>query len=285
MPKSISPLRYPGGKTRVAKDLVNLFPSFTEYREPFLGGGSVFFQTITDANPEKCWINDLNSDLYLFWDSVKNSIEDLVKEIVRLRAKYYGRGKELYLHLKQQSVTHSPLDSAVRFFILNRITYSGLTDSGGYSNESFEKRFTLSSIHKLMEVSCLLEGVEITNSDYSDMLSIPGKDVFLFLDPPYYSPRNSKLYGVNGSLHTEFDHYRFVETVQDCKHQWLITYDDDPLIRELFKDYRIMDLNLQYGMSQSNGSAKIGKEIIITNYEPCPILESGKKLGGLFDNE
>jgi len=273
MQKSISPLRYPGGKTRVAKDLVNLFPSFTEYREPFLGGGSVFFQTITHGNPNKCWINDLNSDLYFFWDSVKNSLDELVNEIVELREKYYGRGKELHRYLKTQSVTHSPIESAVRFFILNRITYSGLTESGGYSNESFEGRFTLSSISKLIEASYLLQGVEITNLDYSDMLSVPGSDVFLFLDPPYYSPRKSKLYGVNGSLHTEFDHYRFVETVKNSKHRWLITYDDDPFIRDLFKDYRVVDLNLQYGMSQSNGSAKIGKEIIITNYEPCQISE------------
>lgn len=123
-----------------------------------------------------------------------------------------------------------------------------------------------------MEASHLLQGVEITNYDYSDLLLMGGKDVFLFLDPPYYSPRNSKLYGVNGSLHTGFDHYRFMETVQNCKHQWLITYDDDPLIRGLFKDYRIIDWDLQYGMSQSNGSAKIGKEIIITNYKPDSLL-------------
>ncbi len=116
-----------------------------------------------------------------------------------------------------------------------------------------------------------LQSVEITNFDYSELLLRPGNDVFLFLDPPYYSPRKSKLYGVHGMLHTEFDHYRFMETVKDCKHKWLITYDDDPLIRDLFKDYRIIDMNLQYGMSQSNGSAKIGKEIIITNYKPASI--------------
>ena len=179
-------------------------------------------------------------------------------------AKIIRRG----ISVKQQSVPQPPLQTAVRFFILNRITYSGLTDSGGFSNESFEKRFTLSSINKLIEVSHLLQGVEITNYDYSDLLLMQGKDVFLFLDPPYYSPRNSKLYGVNGSLHTGFDHHRFVKTVQNCKHRWLITYDDDPLIRDLFKEYQIIDWDLQYGMSQSNGSARIGKEIIIMNYKP-----------------
>lgn len=274
MNKPISPLRYPGGKTRVAKYLVQLFPKFIEYREPFFGGGSVFFETISYVKPKKCWINDLNKDLYLFWVSVKRSADELVKEVVSLRENYYGRGKDLYLYLKPQSISQAPLETAIRFFILNRITYSGLTESGGYSNESFEKRFTASVINKLVEASCRLQGVEITNFDYSELLLTPGSDVFLFLDPPYYSPRKSKLYGVNGTLHTEFDHYRFMETVKDCKHKWLITYDDDPLIRDLFKDFRIIDMNLQYGMSQSNGSAKVGKEIIITNYEPPSIEKS-----------
>lgn len=273
MQKITSPLRYPGGKSRVANKIVELFPRFSEYREPFLGGGSVFLQTKTIIRPGKCWINDVNNDLYLFWDSLQKSVDELVNNILILRDRYWDKGKELYINLKPQSINQSNLQTAVRFFILNRITYSGLTDSGGFSNESFEKRFTLSSIDKLFEVSHILHDVMITNYDYSELLSLQGEDVFLFLDPPYYSPRNSKLYGVNGSLHTGFDHYRFVETVQNCKHKWLITYDDDPLIRELFKDYRIIDWDLQYGMSQTNGSAKIGKEIIILNYKPDSLLD------------
>lgn len=263
----LSPLRYPGGKNRVAKKIIKFFPDFIEYREPFVGGGSVFLQTKNCAFPEEYWINDLNKDLYCFWNSAKNSIDELVTKIYDLREKYHGRGKELYIYLKHQFDPQTPLEIAVRFFILNRITFSGLTDSGGYSQESFDKRFTISSINKLKGVYQLLQGVKITNYDYSELLSLGGKDVFLFLDPPYYSPRKSKLYGVKGSLHVGFDHQRFVETVQQCRHRWLITYDDHPLIRNYFSDYYITDWKLQYGMSQSNGSAKIGKEIIITNYK------------------
>lgn len=269
----LSPLRYPGGKNRVAKMLVELFPSFSEYREPFVGGGSVFLRTKSFVSPRKCWINDLNGDLYCFWDSAKNSIDELVSKINDLKEKFDGNGRQLYTFLKHEYDPQTPLEVAVRFFILNRITYSGLTDSGGYSNESFAKRFTLSSIIKLSEVSDLLQGVKITNRDYSELLSMQGKDVFLFLDPPYYSPRKSKLYGVNGSLHTDFDHSRFLKDLSSCKHNWLVTYDDHPFIRELFKDYYVHGWSLQYGMSQSKGSAKIGKEIIITNYKIEPLLQ------------
>jgi DNA adenine methylase len=272
MQNLLSPLRYPGGKNRVSKKLVELFPDFIEYYEPFVGGGSVFLQTEKIVHPEKCWVNDMNRDLYCFWDSAKNSIDELVAEIHDLREKYNGNGSQLYFYLKHQFDPQSSLDIAVRFFILNRITYSGLTDSGGYSSESYYKRFTLSSINKLSAVSHLLQGVKITNCDYSELLSNQGTGVFIYLDPPYYSPRNSKLYGVNGSLHTEFDHIRFVETIRNCKHDWLVTYDDHPFIRDLFKDYYIHSWNLQYGMSQSNGSAKIGKEIIITNYKIEPLI-------------
>ena len=99
------------------------------------------------------------------------------------------------------------------------------------------------------------------------MLVQDGKKVFLFLDPPYYSQRNSKLYGNNGDLHVQFDHELFAETVTNCKHNWLITYDNDQYIRGLYRDYYITDWSLQYGMNQSNGSTKRGRELIITNYK------------------
>ena len=267
MKRYTSPLRYPGGKSRVAKELLAFFPDFYEYREPFLGGGSVFFQTRTTLDGKSYWVNDLNTNLYCFWISARDTIDQLITEINELREQFAGNGKGLYFHLKNEYQTNSILNTAVRFFILNRITYSGLTDSGGYSNESFQKRFTDSSIEKLRRISVLLQNTVITNLDYSRMLVQDGEKVFLFLDPPYYSQRVSKLYGNNGDLHVQFDHQLFAESVTNCKHNWLITYDDNPYIRSLYQDYYITDWSLQYGMNRSNGITKRGHELIITNYK------------------
>ena len=95
-----------------------------------------------------------------------------------------------------------------------------------------------------------------------------GDNVFIFMDPPYYTATKSALYGRNGELHKGFDHERFAEEVKRCKHKWLITYDDCEYIRQMYKDYKIIPFNLMYGMRNvSKENTMKGNEIIITNYE------------------
>jgi DNA adenine methylase len=223
-----SPLRYPGGKSKAIKQIAKYLPkNFIEYREPFVGGASVFFYIKQFFPQVRCWINDLNEDLYLFWKSVQDNLQDLVAE-VEYQKDTYVNGKDLFKELTDSQIDFEDLigvERAARFFILNRITFSGTIESGGFSQESFEKRFTYSSIERLAELDSFLQGVYITNSDYSVLLEKPGKDVFIFLDPPYLSANQSRLYGKRGNLHTTFDHQRFARLLQNCSHQWMITYD------------------------------------------------------------
>lgn len=267
MAKFITPLRYPGGKSRVAKELVGYFPTFSSYREPFIGGGSVFLETKSTLPEKTYWINDLNQNLISFWIKTKNDLDNLVNEISSLKNQFSNDGRGLYEHLRNGYASNDTLKRAARFFILNRITFSGLTDSGGYSEESFKKRFTESSLEKLFLSSKLLNEVEITNLDYSTLLSEAGQDVFIFLDPPYFSQKDSKLYGESGNLHTDFRHDVFASEVLNCKHKWMITYDDSHYIRDLFQGNYFYDWDIQYGMGPKKGPLKRGKELIITNYK------------------
>ena len=156
---------------------------------------------------------------------------------------------------------------AVRFFVLNRITFSGIVDSGGYSQSAYEKRFTDSSIERVKNISSYLSGTKITNGDYTKALFQEGDNVFIFLDPPYWKATESKLYGVRGTLHTTFNHVQFAENMRKCQHKWLITYDDSPVIRELFAFAEIQEWTLQYGMNNyRKTSAAKGKELFIKNY-------------------
>jgi DNA adenine methylase len=94
-----------------------------------------------------------------------------------------------------------------------------------------------------------------------------GENVFIFLDPPYYSATNSALYGKNGNLHKLFDHVRFAENMKNCQHKWLITYDDSEYIRNLFSFANIIPWNLTYGMRNiTKNSDQTGKELFISNY-------------------
>ncbi len=271
-----SPLRYPGGKSKAINQIVEYLPDhFSEFREPFVGGGSVFIYLKQNFPDIKIWINDLNRELFLFWKFAQSDIAQLVKEIRHIKAKYTD-GKLLYTQLTTVDVNNlSDFERAVRFFVLNRITFSGTVESGGFSQEAFHKRFTDSSIERLEKLENILDkNVEITNLDYSYLLQRQGEKVFLFLDPPYFSATKSKLYGKDGDLHTSFQHQRFAELLQQCHHSWLITYDDSSEIRENFQWANISAWELQYGMNNYKqvGAAK-GKELFITNYEAKRYLE------------
>lgn len=264
-----SPLRYPGGKSRAIAQILPLLPErIAEFREPFVGGGSVFLAAKQQLcqTPRLFWINDLNRDLVCFWQAARDQGVALVEAVSSLRSRF-ATGRELYTFLLNDQNSVTDFDRAVRFFIMNRITFSGVMDSGGYSQQAYERRFTDSAIARLAKLSNLLSGVQITQGDYAALLQKPGQDVFIFLDPPYLSATRSKLYGVKGDLHITFDHARFAEAMQRCPHRWLITYDDSPEVRQLFSFATIVEWELQYGMNNyKQAIAAKGKELFIKNY-------------------
>ena len=271
-----SPLRYPGGKSRALKQILPLIPvNISGFREPFVGGGSVFFaiRSLFQSRIKSYWINDLNYDLYCFWKQARDNTPDLVEALTETRMTatdghaLFEELTQVKDELNQNRDMLCEFQRAVRFFILNRITFSGIVDSGGYSQSAYEKRFTDSSIERVKSICPYLSGVKITNGDYIDALFQEGDDVFIFLDPPYWKATGSRLYGVRGALHTAFNHEQFAENMKKCPHKWLITYDDSPAIRELFNFAKIQEWTLQYGMNNyRKESAAKGQELFIKNY-------------------
>ncbi|MBK1988737.1 DNA adenine methylase [Sphaerospermopsis aphanizomenoides BCCUSP55] len=267
-----SPLRYPGGKSRAIKKISEYLPeSFTEFREPMVGGGSVFIHLKQTFPNLKIWINDLNQELFLFWHIAQSNLSKLVSEVRHIKEKYQD-GRLLFSELTNVDVKSlSDLDRAVRFFVLNRITFSGTVESGGFSLEAFHSRFTYSSIERLEKLENILTpDVKITNLNYIQILNGDEKSVFIFLDPPYLKAEKSKLYGKRGDLHTGFDHQKFADDLKKCCHKWLITYDDSPQIHNNFAgdNIYIYEWDLQYGMNNyKQKKAEIGQELFISNYK------------------
>jgi DNA adenine methylase len=273
MPNVKSPLRYPGGKSRAIQQIAQHVPQdFTEYREPFVGGGSVFIWLRQQYPTRQFWINDLNRDVYCFWLAAQQDSERLRSEVWRIKRETHD-GKKLFVELSKQDTTnYSDIERAVRFFVLNRITFSGTVDSGGYSQKAYESRFTDSSIERLKPLSPLLKGVRITNEDYRTVLQASGEGVFVFLDPPYLTATKSRLYGKGGILHTTFNHEEFAAELRENHHAWLVTYDDSAPIRRNFAFANCYEWELQYGMNNyKQGSAAKGKELFITNYAAKPL--------------
>jgi DNA adenine methylase len=81
-----SPLRYPGGKSKAIRQIIPYLPAhFTRYREPFVGGGSLFIHLKQQRPDRAVWINDLNYDLYCFWQAAQRDLPRLVAEIERVQ--------------------------------------------------------------------------------------------------------------------------------------------------------------------------------------------------------
>lgn len=269
-----SPLRYPGGKTRAIERMKQLIPAeFDEYREPFLGGGSFFIHLKQKFTGARFWVNDLNPELYYFWKHAQSDSEELAKEIRKVKGTR-SNGQSLFNELVTANVhALTGLERAVRFFVLNRITFSGVVEAGGYSQQAFTGRFTESSIDRVAKLGPILEGVKITHLDYRELLLDGGREVFTFLDPPYFKATKSKLYGKNGILHTEFGHAEFANVMKRCAHSWLITYDNSPKIKQNFEFANRYEWELQYGMNNyKQGKAEKGSELFISNY-PLPLKE------------
>ena len=261
-----SPLRYPGGKSRAVDLISTLVPQFDEFREPFLGGGSIFIYLKQKFPNKKFWVNDLHFNLFKFWEMCQKDVNAVIEKVYQWRNQF-ANGKELHKFLTDNISNSNDLEKATAFFIFNRITFSVTSESGGYSEQAFHGRFTESSIHRLKKFGEVINGARITNYDFQKVIEKGGDNVFLFLDPPYHSATKSALYGKNGNLHKGFDHIRFAETMKNCEHKWLITYDDSDYIRQLFSFANIIAWDLTYGMrNQTDTSDQTGKELFISNF-------------------
>lgn len=269
-----SPLIYPGSKGGVIHEILPLFPAdFKEYREPFMGSCSIFLAAKQKyRDNKKYWINDLNYELYNFFFVCQQEVNLVIEQILKWKNEYdkrYNGGKELFYELKRNLSRYDNVELAAAYYILNRSAFSGGSLVSGFSKEHYEKTFTDERIRSLAGLRDLLKGVKITNLDYQKVVetgNVDEKDVFIFLDPPYISATDSGLYGKGGNkwrnLHKTFDHYRFANVMKECKYNWLITYDDSPLIRGLFSFANQRSWSFTHRMRKD----RIGKELLISNF-------------------
>ncbi len=275
-------LRYPGGKSKAIKTLSQWYPKvISEYREPFIGGGSIAID-ITKANPKiPVWVNDLYVPLYNFWVQLRDRGEELSERVREEKQKTLDEGdrdkvtakaKELFNRYKEEIDTYGDFEKAVAFFIMNKCSYSGLTENSTFSQTASNSNFSLVGADKLAQYSQLIKNWKITNIDYSEVMKEHGsKDTFIFLDPPY--DIKDFLYGKNREMHKKFDHDRFADHVSHCVHKFMITYNVNDRLLELYKNYNLKEWELRYSMAHRGDKGtreNIKTELLVTNYETEP---------------
>lgn len=282
-----TPLRYPGGKSKATKTLSPWFPnSFEEYREPFIGGGSVAIYAAQAYPDIPIWINDLYFSLYNFWIQLRDNGEELSEILKEAKTKASdfqtqdekdAAHQSLFAETKMQIDVQDGVHKAASFFILNKCSFSGLTENSTFSVTASRSNFSFVGIEKLKQFSKLIKNWKITNIDYSSVMNAPGDNVFVFLDPPY--DIKDFLYGKNREMHKSFDHDVFAENVYECPHKFMITYNVNDRLMELYKDYHLREWKLRYSMAhrgEKGTDENIKTELLVTNYptEKINSLES-----------
>ena len=275
-----TPLRYPGGKSKAIKTLTPWFPQIiSEYREPFIGGGSIAIQ-ITKLYPDiPVWINDLYVPLYNFWVQLRDRGEELSERVreekqrtldVGEKDKVTEKAKELFNRYKTEIDTYDNFEKAVAFFIMNKCSFSGLTENSTFSQTASRSNFSLVGADKLAQFSKLIKHWKITNIDYSEVMKEHGSsDTFIFLDPPY--DIKDFLYGKNREMHKSFDHDKFAEDCQASKIHMLVSYNSDQLVRDRFTglQWNAAEFDLTYTMrsvGEYMREQKDRKELLLLNY-------------------
>jgi DNA adenine methylase len=255
---NISPLRYPGGKTRACKKLDSILNehidinSFENIISPFFGGGSFEFY-IQNKYGLKIIANDKFKPLYNFWKVCKSNKDLLCNQLY----KKVNTIDKITFHKYRDEILNEnkDLDQSIMYFIINRCSFSGATLSGGFSHESSKKRFTKSSVDRINKL--YLNNFEIYNLDFEEFINKNNnKKNLLFLDPPYYLEKKSKLYGNKGNMHEFFDHEKLYKCLLTRKN-WFMTYNNCSYIKNLYKNYIIIETNWSYGMNKSKKSSEI----------------------------
>lgn len=271
-----TPLRYPGGKSRATTKLAQFIPDlkdFTEFREPFLGGGSVALY-ITKMYPHlKIWVNDLYEPLSTFWKCLQDHGDEITQKLEYLKQRHPNpmSAKDLfdeckdYLNLDVRE--RDAIQTAISFYVVNKCSFSGLTSNSSFSKQASDSNFSMRGIRRLPEYSELIQDWKITNCRYQELLT-DEKNVFTYLDPPYDIKDN--LYGNKGNMHKGFDHDGFATICDRFIGPQLISYNSSQLVRDRFTEWTAAEFALTYTMrsvgSYNTDQAK-RKELVLFNYE------------------
>ena len=268
-----TPLRYPGGKSRACTKLDQFIPDlrgFNEYREPFLGGGSVAIH-LTKRYPHlSVWVNDLYEPLVNFWKTLQDDGEKMYKRLQELKSKHPNQdsAKDLFLESKElvNDNSISPLHRACSFYVVNKCSFSGLTESSSFSKQASDSNFSMRGIDRLPGYSKIIENWKITNGRYQELFT-DDKSTFTYLDPPY--DIGSNLYGRKGNMHKSFDHDAFATVCDRFVGPQLISYNSSQLVKDRFKGWEVGEFNLTYTMRSVGEYMKEQqerKELVLFNY-------------------
>ena len=248
-----SPLAYVGGKSRLSKHIVSLIPEHKTYCAVFSGAAWVFFRK-PESHVEV--LNDLDSDLVSFYRVVSNHLEEFLNQF-----KWCLTSREWFEDWKNQIEGRGLTDiqKAARYYYIQRLTFGGKVKNRSYGIDISRTapRLNLMRIEEEMSMVHLrLTNVRIENLSWEKFIPRYDRtDTFFYCDPPYYKAPEYK-------HNLELDDFtELAEVLGGIKGKFVLSINDHPEIRRIFKGFRKQSVSLLYSVS---GKPTKANELIIT---------------------
>lgn len=247
---------YFGGKSRLAKNIIARFPEHQCYVEVFAGAANVFFAK--EARGTEV-INDLDLDLVTLYRTVKHHPEELHRQF-----KYVLISRDEFSRLLQVNPdTLTDIQRAARYLYLQRMCFGGRSKGRSFGTSTTGvPRLNLFTLQRLLDEAWLrLSQVMIECLDFRDLIPRYDREhTLFFLDPPYWK------FNCYEHNFAEKDFYDLAEVLAGIKGRFLMTINDTPEVREIFKRFWIDEVELKYSMSKKEGSrSQIRTELLIGN--------------------
>lgn len=257
-----SPFRYAGGKFYALKHILPYIDCVPhdEYREPFIGGGSVFFGK--KKAPFNI-INDLDREIITMYRAFANP--DVASQVIEL-VQDETASKNRHAQIKSYA-PNSIIEEAFKYYYLNRTSFCGIINNPAWGYKEGKSSPPQNWPAFIRAASEKLQGVEIYNADFTEIVRMPAKQgkVLIYLDPPYFAADQKRAYSKSFLYE---DHIRVLEELKKTDHFFCLSYDDVPEIREMYSWAYIHEAKWLYNTANKKGeSREYGNELIITNYE------------------
>ncbi len=269
MPTTLSPLRYPGGKTKLYDKVVGILKQNgmedVIYVEPFAGGCGLAIKLLLHGDVSSIIINDIDPAIFAFWHCVLYKTEELCSRLAECRITIKERDRQIKVLMDVNH--HSTIDIGFATLFLNRTNISGILNAGPIGGreqagkDKLDARFNKTVLKdKIIAIADKKGKISLYNLDVIDFVDkvLPkyeSSKLFLNFDPPYVK-KGQELYLNHFSME---DHRRLRDKVCQCNQYWIVTYDYNDSILDLYSsfDYERIQLN------HSAGSMKKGEEVII----------------------
>ena len=261
-----SPLRYPGGKGCICEFMTHFLQENDmvgiRYAEPYAGGAGLALGLLMDGYVSEIFINDLDPSIYAFWWTVLNRSEELITWIegVDISIEEWKKCKEIQKACKSVDI----VDLAKATFFLNRTNVSGVLSGGVIGGQEQKGKYKIDArfhkeelITRIKRISQFSERIHLSNLDgllFLTEMNNFGEDVFIYLDPPYYK-KGAELYL---NAFKDVDHENLAKAIITVHKRWMVSYDNQPFILNLYEQYN----KVLYQLSQC-ASNRVGDEVII----------------------